>query len=426
MKIAIFTDTYEPEINGIVTSTATFAKMLAADGHKVMIFCPRYEKDNKPGQGGIVIHRFRAFSLASNKNTYIALPPTAKIIKILKGFKPDLIHVETPMSIGMTGVLVSKIMNIKCVQTYHTYLPDFSAYLSPSKIFGIEKVKKKVAESQIASTIRGTGFYQRIRELNHKALKELLEILPKRKKLNLNLADRSVWSFTRTLYNQSDLVLTPSSVLANLLKNHGIRPPVMPQTNGIQSKDIPVKKEYKGTGKILHFGRLGLEKDIDVVIRAFDLALQKDSSLSLHIIGDGPARGSLENLAAKLVLKDKVKFYGFVPHEKVVKLLKNFDLFVTASPMETQGLVVLEAMAAGLPVVGVDMLAVPEVVHNGINGYVVPRRNHKKMAEKIIEIIGDVAKSKAFGEESKRIASEHEIGHAYQLLKEKYLNLIKG
>lgn len=426
MKIAIFTDTYEPEINGIVTSTATFAKMLAADGHKVMIFCPRYEKDNEPGQEGIVIHRFRAFSFASNKNTHIALPPTAKIIKILKEFKPDLIHVETPMSIGMTGVLVSKIMNIKCVQTYHTYLPDFSAYLSPSKIFGIERVKKKVAESQIASTIRGTGFYQRIRELNHKALKELLEILPKRKKLNLNLADRSVWSFTRTLYNQSDLVLTPSGVLANLLKRHGIKPTVMPQTNGIQSKDILVKQEYKNSGKILHFGRLGLEKDVDVVVRAFEEALSKDKRLTLHIIGDGPARESLENLAAKLVLKDKIKFYGFVPHEEVVKKLRNYDLFVTASPMETQGLVVLEAMAAGLPVVGVDMLAVPEVVHNGVNGYVVPRRNHKKMAEKILEITSDIQKSRLFGSQSKKIAAEHEIGHAYQLLKEKYLNLIKG
>jgi glycosyltransferase involved in cell wall biosynthesis len=327
------------------------------------------------------------------------------------------------MSIGMTGVLVAKIVDVKCVQTYHTYLPDFSTYLNPTKLLGIEKIKDKVSTSQIAKNIKGTGFYQRVRELNRRAKKELLEILPN-KKIRLNLADRSVWSFTRALYNQSDLVLTPSEVLAKLLRKHGIKPPVLAQTNGIQSKDILVRRDYKSTGKILHFGRLGLEKDIDVVIKAFELVNQKDRSYTLHIIGDGPARESLENLTSRLVLKDKIKFYGFVPHDQVVKKLKDYDLFVTASPMETQGLVILEAMAAGLPVVGVDMLAVPEVVHNSINGYVVPKGNYKKMSKKIIEIMSDEQKRQKMGKESIEIASRHEIGHAYQLLLEKYKGLL--
>jgi len=198
----------------------------------------------------------------------------------------------------------------------------------------------------------------------------------------------------------------------------------MAQTNGIRSNDIPIKKSYRNGGKILHFGRLGIEKDIDIVVKAFEVALQRDKNLTLHIIGDGPARASLEFLVAKRVLGKKVKFYGFVPHEKVIRLLKNYDLFVTASPMETQGLVVLEAMAAGLPVVGVDMLAVPEVVLNGQNGYVVPRKNYKKMAERMLEITGDIQKARKFGKKSIEIASHHEIGHAYQLLLDKYRKLI--
>lgn len=426
MKIAIFTDTYEPEINGIVTSTATFTRMLAADGYQVIIFCPDYGKNDGKKEANITIHRFRSFSFATNKNTHIALPSTAKIIRILKQFSPDIIHVETPMSIGITGVVVARIMDIKCVQTYHTYLPDFSTYLSPGKLLGFENIKQRVGESQIAKNVKGTGFYQRVRELNMKAKKELLDLLPNRNIFKINMGERSVWSFTRTLYNRSDLVLTPSEVLARLLKRHGIKPPVMAQTNGIRSKDILIKKSYKKTGKILHFGRLGLEKDIDVVIKAFDIAQSKDKDLTLHIIGDGPARESLENLAAKLVLKDKVKFYGFVPHDEVVKKLRDYDLFVTASPMETQGLVVLEAMAAGLPVVGVDMLAVPEVVHDGINGYLVPRKNYKKMAEKMLDITSDTKKSEKFGQTSKEIAAKHEIGYAYHLLLEKYQDLIKS
>lgn len=424
MKIAIFTDTYEPEINGIVTSTSTFTHMLAADGHQVVIFCPRYKEPGNKKEKNIKIYRFRSFSFASNKNTHIAVPPLTKIIKILREEKPDLIHIETPMSIGIIGLVAAKMLDIKNIQTYHTYLPDFSAYLSPAKLFGVEKIKIKVAESPIAKNIKGSGFYQRVRELNRKTEKELLELIPNLRLPKVNLSVRSAWSFTRTLYNRADLVLTPSNTLAKILVKHGIKTPVMAQTNGIQSKSIVVKKNYKKTGKIIHFGRLGLEKDIDVVIRAFELALQKDKSLTLHIIGDGPARPSLENLVAKRVLGSKVKFYGFMPHEEVVKILWKFDLFVTASPMETQGLVVLEAMAAGLPVVGVDMLAVPEVVLNGQNGYVVPRRSYKKMADKILAITGDVIKQKEMGKESIKIASKHEIGYAYQLLLEKYQSLL--
>jgi len=424
MKIAIFTDTYEPEINGVVTSTSTFAHMLATDGHKVVIFCPRYKESGDVKEKNIRIYRFRSFSFASNKNTRIAVPPLAKIINILRKEKPDLIHIETPMSLGIIGLVAAKMLDIKNVQTYHTYLPDFSTYFSPAKLFGIEKIKTKVAESPIAKNTKGYGFYQRVRELNRKTEKELLGLIPNLKLPKVNLSARSAWSFTRTLYNRADLVLTPSNTLARILVKHGIKPPVMAQTNGIQSKSIVVKKSYKKSGKIIHFGRLGLEKDIDVVIRAFELALQKDKSLTLHIIGDGPARASLENLVARRVLTDKVKFYGFMPHEEVMKILWKFDLFVTASPMETQGLVVLEAMAAGLPVVGVDMLAVPEVVLDSKNGYVVPRRNYKKMAEKILEITGDVIEQKEMGQKSIEIASKHEIGYAYQLLLEKYRALL--
>lgn len=424
MKIAIFTDTYEPEINGIVTSTSTFVHLLAADGHEVILFCPRYNSKKDEKENNIKIYRFPSFSFVSNKDTKIAFPPLSRVIKILKTEKPDLVHIETPMSIGIIGLVAARLLDIKNVQTYHTYLPDFSTYFNPAKLLGIEKIKEKVAESPIAKNIKGSGFYQRVRELNRRSERELLRLLPNMKLPRINLSARSAWSFTRAIYGKADLVLTPSNVLANLLKRHGIRPPVMAQTNGIQSKNILVKSDYKNEGKIIHFGRLGLEKDIDIVIKAFELALQKNKNLTLHIIGDGPARASLESLVAKRVLGNKVKFYGFMPHEKVVKVLKNYNLFVTASPMETQGLVILEAMAAGLPVVGVDMLAVPEVVKDGRNGYLVPRRNYKKMAEKIIAITTDTKKQKEMGRESIKIASEHEIGHAYRLLLEKYRELL--
>ncbi|MDD3679208.1 MAG: glycosyltransferase [Patescibacteria group bacterium] len=419
MKIAIFTDTYEPEINGIVTSTSNFVRMLADDGYQVIIFCPKYDDKKDRVENNIKIFRFPAFSFATNKNTKIALPYLSKIIKVLKKEKPNLIHIQTPMNLGIAGVIVAKILKIKSIQTYHTYLPEFAAYLKISSLIGIDKAKKKIVESEIAKNIKETSFYQRVRELNHRTKKEYLRLIGN-KKIKFNIADRSAWAFTRFLYNKSDLVLTPSKILAKILKKKGIKVPVFDQTNGIVTSKISVKKDYKKTGKIIHFGRLGLEKDVDVIIRAFELAREKDRSLTLHIMGDGPARESLENLVAKRVLTKSVKFYGFVSHDKILKILKDFDLFVTASPMETQGLVILEAMAAGLPVVGVNALAVPEVVIEEKNGYTVSRRNHKKMAEKMLEIISDPKKFKSFGEDSKKIAAEHDIKKAYQRLKGHY------
>jgi glycosyltransferase involved in cell wall biosynthesis len=422
MKVAIFTDTYEPEINGIVTSTSTFVHMLASDGHQVIVFCPRYSDKKDKKEKNIKIHRFPAFSFATNKNTKIALPFLTKIIRILNEEKPNLIHIQTPMNIGIAGVIAAKMTGIKSIQTYHTYLPDFAAYIKLSKLIGLESVKKKVAESEIAQNIKEMGFYQRVRDLNHRTKKEYLRLMGGRIK-PFNLADKSAWAFTRMLYNKSEMVLTPSEVLAKILKRKGIKVPVYAQTNGIMTQKITVKKSYKKTGRIIHFGRLGLEKDVDVVIRSFELAKEKDKSLTLHIIGDGPARESLENLVAKRVLTRSVKFYGFMEHDKVLKILKDFDLFVTASPMETQGLVLLEAMAAGLPVIGVDMLAVPEVAINGENGFVVPKRSYQKMAEKISFIMTDNNLRKKMGQKSREIASWHDINNAYQLLLKHYRQL---
>lgn len=216
------------------------------------------------------------------------------------------------------------------------------------------------------------------------------------------------------------MVLTPSEALVRILKKRGISPPVYFQTNGIDFSGIKVKSSYKKTGKIVHFGRLGLEKRIDVVIKA----LAKTSDIELDIYGDGPARESLEKLSLDLLLGDRVRFFGFVPNIKVKKIISNYDLFVTASPMETQGIVILEAMAAGLPVIGPKKLAIPDLIKDGVNGFVVDSLNPLLFAKSIKDVLGNEKIREKMGISSKELAMEHQIDKAYKNLLKRYESLI--
>lgn len=417
MKIAIFTDTYEPEINGVVTSTKTFIKMLASDGHEVILICPKYKGHKDDELDNVKVFRFRAFSFATNKSTKISFPSLPKIIKILKNENPDLIHIQTPMNIGVTGLVASKILKIKNIQTYHTYLPEMMVYLKPSNVLGVKKIKDALTEKEIISDILNNGFYQRIKRISLQTTHSYLALLDKYK--IKTEGDLGVWLFTKSIYNRSNMVLTPSKALTRILKNKGIKPPVYFQTNGIDFSGIIEKKDYKKTGKIIHFGRLGPEKKTDIIIRS----LQNINDVELHIFGDGPDRKRLEKLSLELSLNDRVRFFGFMPNEKIRKIIHEYDFFITASPMETQGIVILEAMAAGLPIIGVNKLAIPDLVKGGLNGYLVKEGDPNLMGEKIKEILKSESRRKKMGSYSQKMAKEHDIEKAYKLLVKRYKSL---
>lgn len=179
MKIAIFTDTYEPEINGVVTSTKTFISMLLKDGHEVILICPKYKGFEDKRVKNLKIFRFLAISFITNKDTKLALPSLTKIIKILKTESPDLIHVQTPMNIGIAGITASKILKIKNIQTYHTYIPEMMVYLKPSRVLGFEKIKELSIAKDIVFKILENGFYKKIKEVSEKTTIKQLKAFSK-------------------------------------------------------------------------------------------------------------------------------------------------------------------------------------------------------------------------------------------------------
>lgn len=427
MRIAIVTDTYVPEVNGVVTAIVTHTRLLAERGHEILVIAPRYGDHVDEPQQGITVERYPAFSFVTNKATRVALPAMTSVIRTIKAFGPDLVHVHTPLSLGVVGLLSAKALKLPIVQTYHTYIPDFMQYLEISRLLGIDTLQERIVNSLVFERVLESGLWQRIvrsRALIETGLDDFadawLGITTDVSQGTPELTARLAWRYTRLLYNRSDLVLTPSVTLKRELMRHGVTAPIDHLSNGIDLSLVRVKESYARAGRMVHAGRLGHEKNVDVVIRAFARCLAHGMDASLDVVGDGPARESLERLVARLGIKERVRFLGFVARDELVGRYREYDAFLTASTIETQGIVLLEAMAAGLPVVGVRALAIPEIVRSGRSGIVVAPGDIQSFARAIERIERDDALRERMGQNARHDVQHHEIGRVVSELEELY------
>ena len=413
MRIAIFTDTYLPLKDGVVASIDRFTKLMADDGHKILIICPKCGRYKDNPYPNITIKRYLSVTPPTYKDYKIALPFVFNVTNDIKEFKPDVIHIQTPLGIGWVGIWATKILKMKNIQTYHTYIPDFLVYLKPKTFFGINKVAayintskllKALIEADITKENYGSAKFQ---AYIGQTIKDITEKTAKNN--NGKFTERFGRDFTRVVYNRADLVLTPSKAMKKTLIKQGVKTKVEVLSNGIDFDLFKKKSDYKIKNKMIHMGRLGHEKSVDVVIQAFSLALKKNPALSLDILGDGPAKKSLQSLVKNLNLSKEIKFGGSYDINKVALELCEYDFFVTASTIETQGIVILEAMASGLPILGVDKLAIPEIVHDNKNGFLSKPFNATKMAENMLKMTESEERLKEFGKRSLLIAKSHEI-----------------
>ncbi|MDO9557775.1 MAG: glycosyltransferase [Coriobacteriia bacterium] len=384
MKIAYISDTYLPETNGIVTAIVRHSATLAERGHEFLVLCPRYGTGDPKGYGRIHIERYGAVSAGSNEDTHVALPWLFGMVRTLREFKPDIIHAHTPLPIGVTGVIAAKLLGVPLIQTYHSYMPGFIQYLDLRRLLKLDTGPRRVKD------------------------------------------DRFSWLVTRLLYNRADLVLTPSRTLMAELRRHRVRSPVRYQTNGIELAEFPPKDDYALHKRIVHIGRLGYEKHADVVVRAFALFARTHPDWSLHILGEGPARPYLLRLAAELDIEKHVEWSGFIDRMQLAKAYRDADIFATASTIETQGIVVLEAMASGTPVVGVNALAVPEMAHDGRDGIIVEPYDAEAMSQAFARLADDDALRERMGRTARESVKAHLLLDAVDRLEQVYEAVAQG
>ncbi len=328
MKIAMFTDSYYPAVDGVVTSLSTVSRELERIGHEVFIFAPEPadgEKVKDITRGGTFFFRsfrfkhypqYRSAFLPSNKNS------------ILKKLGVDLIHTHGMTFMGMKGLSAGRHFGVPVATTYHTMMHEAADYYNP---------------------------------------------FPLPTNIIVNLALR----YMRFFLNRLDAVVVPTRpILEELVR----MAPRMPYTavipTGVDTgrfRPIGWNSEVRdmygigGSPLILYVGRVAFEKNIDSIIR--NMPRVADKSAKFLIVGDGPARKQLEQLVHSLGLQDRIIFAGFVPDNRLVDYYAASDIFISASKFETQGLSMLEAMSCGKPVVSINYRAVTDFIVDGQNGY---------------------------------------------------------
>ena len=261
MRIAYFSDTFLPNVNGVVTSICNSSKMLAERGHKVMIFTRRPKDSSKPQlSNDISMVYFPRMGIELYPDFDFALPRVFKMFFALCRFRPEIIHIHTPGPIGVVAILFGKLLRIPIVNTYHTTLPDILGHIP---LPNIEKNR---------------------------------------------VAKHATWTYTRRYYRRSSAVIAPSESTKKEIEAQRLRNVVV-ISNGVDTaefKHAPIQhKEFQ----VLHVGRISYEKNIDVALNAFKLFSEKHTA-KLKIVGDGPDLEILKKLAVDLGID--VEFTGKV------------------------------------------------------------------------------------------------------------------
>ncbi len=376
MKIAFFTDTYEPQINGVVTAIKLFARHLRKKGHDVDVFCPSAgampanDKD----------HKFPSVEFRNYPGYRIAVPYALAFEKEFRSSDFDVIHVHTPAVIGVAGILLGKLYKKPVIGTFHTMLPDYSHYIlgSLQNIRPLQKITKKI-----------------------------------------------LWKYTSIFYNSCDVVTAPTEEVKGMLERHGVRKRIFVMPTGVEIRrgkkpKNALRKKY-GFGQkdriILHVGRVTKEKNIEAILDA----MKKLKDAKLIVASDGPYRNYLQEYAKRAGMNNVI-FTGFIDENKLNDYYQLSDLFVMASKTETQGLVLVEAMSYSLPVVVLDAPVISKFVNDYQIGMVV---NKNEFAQGVQMILSKKKLRSKFAKNSKKALAFYDIKHCTDELIRLYSSVIK-
>ena len=313
MKIAFFTETFLPKVDGIVTRLTKTVKHLIEAGDEVVVFCPEGGPEEYMGAKVIGVP---AMPLPLYPELKLGLPGPA-VSEALEELQPDLIHVVNPAVLGLGGIWLAKTNNIPLIASYHTHLPKY---------------------------------------LEH---------------YGMGMLEPLLWELLKAAHNQAILNLCTSTAMVRELSEKGIQNTALWQ-RGVDTETFrpelrseKMRKRLLGGNDdqgalLIYVGRLSAEKQIERIKPVLE-ALPKTR---LALVGDGPYRQQLE----KIFENTATNFVGYLCGEELASAYASGDAFLFPSSTETLGLVLLEAMAAGCPVVGANRGGIPDIISDGKNG----------------------------------------------------------
>ena len=322
MNIVMLTNTYTPHVGGVARSVEAFAGEYRKRGHRVLVVAPEF-----PGmpRDEVDVVRIPAIQNFNGSDFSVVLPVSGLLTEALDEFAPDIVHAHHPYLLGVTALRIARYRKLPLVFTHHTRYEQYTHYVPGDA--------------------------------------------PKLRRFIIEAATRYA--------NLCDMVFAPSESIMTLLRERGVETPVTVVPTGVQterfvhgngvrfreSMSIPADAFVVG-----HLGRLAAEKNLEFLAGAVADFLKSSSRAHFLVIGTGPSETTIREIFSSEGLDARLHIVGVLKQEQLADALHAMDLFAFASKSETQGMVLTEAMAAGLPVVAVDAPGVREVVRDYRNG----------------------------------------------------------
>jgi 1,2-diacylglycerol 3-alpha-glucosyltransferase len=387
MRIAVFTDSFHPELGGIQDSILAITRALGERGHRLVVYAPMaapgdYRLVGLPvGEidlgGNVKVRRLFALPIPSSTGQSRLLVPTGQRWRELAHFQPDLIHTHTFLGAGWEALRAARRLRVPLVGTNHWAIGEFGAYTPlPAAVF----------------------------------------------------ARLSVKAVTR-YYNHCAVVTGPSGSVIDEMLACGLRRPHRVVSNPIDTACFqpPTAAQRQALKRVLGFseatilcaGRLAVEKNIDVLIRALARVAQQVPSAVLALAGHGSDRDRLQRLAGELGVAHRVRFLGTLDKPALADAFRAADVFAIASTSETQSMVLLQAMSAGLPAVGARWRALPEYIEDGAGLLACPGQ-HEQFAAHLVTLLQQPSLRMRMGDRGAQIAQRFSVSNVAAAWEEIY------
>ncbi len=389
MRIGIFTDSYTPFINGVTTSVLMLKKGLEKKGHTVYVVTVNNENMKyKLDERGKVL-RLPGVPIGIYDYRLTGIYPL-KAINIIKKWNLDVIHCQTEFGVGTFARIIAKQLSIPLVHTYHTMYEDYIHYITKGYF---NRTGKKIVEYL-------TLFYC------DKTATEL--VVPTKKAYELF---KEKYKVDRNVY----IVPTGIEVEKFYLENNkGLNIIKKRESLGIKRDDFV----------ILFVGRIGSEKNVELLLTSMRYIVNNCPKAKLLIVGDGPDLNKYKSYVKKQGLEENIIFTGKVPWDSIAEYYLISDVFTTASRTETQGLTVIEAMAASLPVVCIDDESFTNTVIDNLNGKIFKNKRGYKKA--IIELYNNPKELKKLSKQARVSAEMHSSKYFVESILDVYKIAIKN
>lgn len=364
MRIAIFSDTYVPEINGVALTLKRYTDYLKKQGIEYRLFVPSSDTavPNVPQ-----LERLTSIPFLLYRNLRFSLPNPLYIHKVLDTFQPTIIHVATPFSIGLSGVRYGKKHDIPMVASYHTHFDDYLDYY------------------------------------------------------HLSFLNKWIWKYLNWFHRPFERIYVPSESTKQKLLAKNLHTDISIWGRGVDHDVFSpaIRKDYlinnygiEGKKILLYVGRMSPEKNIELVLDTFQSlspTIKKDTHLVM--VGDGPLYSELSQQ-----YQENITWTGFLEGEQLAKVYASSDLFLFPSETETFGNVVLEALASGLPVIGANAGGVSHLVRDGKTGFLCEPSHKDQFVAQTTKLLENPLLREYFAYEARRFAltqSWDEIFHQF-------------